>query len=912
MIAVLTSLSFATPWVLLGLLVIPWIWILLRAIPPAPLRLIFPAVVLLLGLKDRIQTSDRTPWWLLLLRSLALASLIIGMAGPGLNRQSLSPASPDILIVLDGSWAAGQAWSKVPEQVEIEIARAMQRGVKVAFLDLTDPSEIAFHPAAIFEGSARGLEPQPFDPDWTRAAEVINALEETRFDTIWFSDGLAHNEQKKSLLSQMQTKGTVSVYEAEKNLITISSVALLERSFEVNLHRLGIMGEKEVRLQLLGVAPNGLPVQIAAFDHVFQEGVSDGVIEIVLPPELRKRITHFSLKGQSHAGARYVLADQLNRPEAAIVAPRGEMELSELLKPSYFLRRALLGRADILDGGISDILPANPDIIIMPDVVQFEAKEDFLNWVQKGGTLVRFAGPRLAAAERRHLANDPFMPVMIRQGGRRLDGAMTWGEPKRVAIFPKDSPFFGLVIPEDLYVYAQVLAEPGPQLADKVIASLQDGTPLVTRSRIGLGQVVLFHVTANAEWSNLPLSGLFPKFLERLSRRGADFSQVSDLEGQTWTPVKVLDGFGTLQNTNSLAGVAGETLVDQRFNVDMPPGIYKSGERVMSRNLSKTSTDLLPMSWPLGVVMMQSDIKEKNLSGPLLSIAACLMMIDIIASLWISGRMRWALAAIVACVSAAEIPEAHAEMSDENMILLTQDIVLGYVLTGNKRIDQISGEGLEGLSRVLAARTSVEPALPFGLNLEEDELSIFPLIYWPITKGQPNPSPAAYAELNTYLRSGGVILFDTRDGDISGLRTGVNASLIELTRALDIPRLAPVAQNHVLTRSFYLLNEFPGRFKQGALWAQVTENNDTTNDTMPFPLLNDGVTPVFIGGNDWASAWALDDAGRAKYPVGRGYEGERQREMAFRFGVNLVMHVLTGNYKSDQVHVPALLERLGQ
>ena len=165
MITVLASLSFAEPWVLLGLLVIPCIWILLRAIPPAPLRLIFPAVVLLLGLKDKTQTNDRTPWWLLLLRSLALASLIIGMAGPGLNRQGFSPTNPDILIVVDGSWAAGQAWSKVPEQVEVEISRAMQRGVKVAFLDLTNPSEIAFHPAALYEGSARGLEPQPFDPN---------------------------------------------------------------------------------------------------------------------------------------------------------------------------------------------------------------------------------------------------------------------------------------------------------------------------------------------------------------------------------------------------------------------------------------------------------------------------------------------------------------------------------------------------------------------------------------------------------------------------------------------------------------------------------------------------------------------------------------------------------------------------
>ena len=310
--------------------------------------------------------------------------------------------------------------------------------------------------------------------------------------------------------------------------------------------------------------------------------------------------------------------------------------------------------------------------------------------------------------------------------------------------------------------------------------------------------------------------------------------------------------------------------------------------------------------------MKKSDIKERNLSGLMLSIAACLMMIDIIASLWINGSIRSMAAIIVASVLMAEMPAARAEMSDEDMVLLTKEIALGYVLTGNNRIDQLSEEGLEGLSRVLTARTSVEPASPFGLNLEEDELSLFPLLYWPITEGQATPSPAAYAELNTYLRSGGVILFDTRDGDLSRLRKGVNARLVELTRPLDIPRLAPVAQDHVLTRSFYLLNDFPGRFKEGALWAQASENIDTATDVKPFRRLNDGVTPVFIGSNDWASAWAVDDAGRAKYPVGRGYAGERQREMAFRFGVNLLMHVLAGNYKSDQVHVPALLERLGQ
>jgi hypothetical protein len=74
--------------------------------------------------------------------------------------------------------------------------------------------------------------------------------------------------------------------------------------------------------------------------------------------------------------------------------------------------------------------------------------------------------------------------------------------------------------------------------------------------------------------------------------------------------------------------------------------------------------------------------------------------------------------------------------------------------------------------------------------------------------------------------------------------------------------------------------------------------------------INDGVSGYVIGGHDWAAAWAVDDLGQPIAAVVPG--GEHQREMALRFGVNLVMYTLTGNYKADQVHVPAILERLGQ
>jgi hypothetical protein len=200
-----------------------------------------------------------------------------------------------------------------------------------------------------------------------------------------------------------------------------------------------------------------------------------------------------------------------------------------------------------------------------------------------------------------------------------------------------------------------------------------------------------------------------------------------------------------------------------------------------------------------------------------------------------------------------------------------------------------------------------------GIDLETDELAFFPFLYWPVTPDQARPSAEAYAKLNRYLRSGGMILFDTRDADIAigGRETEALRGLQRLAAPLDIPPLEPLPQDHVLTRTFYLLQDFPGRYLGRTLWVEAAPPDAERVEGVPFRNLNDGVTPVVIGGNDWASAWAVDAAGQYMFPVGRGYSGRQQRELAYRFGVNLIMHVLTGNYKSDQVHVPALLDRLG-
>ena len=208
--------------------------------------------------------------------------------------------------------------------------------------------------------------------------------------------------------------------------------------------------------------------------------------------------------------------------------------------------------------------------------------------------------------------------------------------------------------------------------------------------------------------------------------------------------------------------------------------------------------------------------------------------------------------------------------------------------------------GLVGLSEALRARTSVEPGAPVGIDIDTDELAFFALIYWPLTPAQQTPTAATVGRLNAYLRHGGMILFDSRDQQLTIGGTGPSGDVLRrVVGALDVPPLTHVPPDHVLPKSFYLMQDFPGRWAGGSVWVQ-----------QPDSRVNDGVSPIILGSNDFAGAWALDEFGRPMFPAVPG--GERQREMALRFGVNLVMYALTGNYKADQVHVPIILQRLGQ
>jgi hypothetical protein len=237
-------------------------------------------------------------------------------------------------------------------------------------------------------------------------------------------------------------------------------------------------------------------------------------------------------------------------------------------------------------------------------------------------------------------------------------------------------------------------------------------------------------------------------------------------------------------------------------------------------------------------------------------------------------------------------------------------------VTGNDEVDRISKAGLQGLTVFLAQRTALEAAEPAGLDPARDELAFYPLIYWPIVPSAPRPSAEALQHIDAYMKQGGTVLFDTRDAIEAPAGPGGEArgpgmlALRNILSSLDIPELEPVSHDHVLTKTFYLLKDFPGRFTTGQLWVEALPAESEDNESSRPARAGDGVSSIIITSNDLAGAWAIRPDNQAMLPLVANEP--RQREFAFRAGVNIVMYTLTGNYKADQVHIPALLERLGQ
>jgi hypothetical protein len=190
-------------------------------------------------------------------------------------------------------------------------------------------------------------------------------------------------------------------------------------------------------------------------------------------------------------------------------------------------------------------------------------------------------------------------------------------------------------------------------------------------------------------------------------------------------------------------------------------------------------------------------------------------------------------------------------------------------------------------------RTSVDVELePATVSPTSEQLHETPFLYFAGDRAVELPSSAGIEALRRFCTFGGFLLIDSAEGSSDG---AFDASVRKLISALwpsPAKGLEVITPDHVVYKSFYLLDKPVGRL---AL-APAMEG-----------IVRDGRLVCVYIANDLGGAWARDDFGNYDYPCEPG--GEKQRELAFRMGVNLVMYALCLDYKSDQVHVPFIMKR---
>jgi hypothetical protein len=908
-----SGLSFATPWILAALVVLPAIWWLLRVTPPAPRRVVFPPLRLLLGLTAQEETPARTPLWLLLLRMLTAALVIVALADPTLGERPKPASSGPLILFVDNGWPAAHAWKDRDTALNDALNAAAQASRPVVVVPTASALEpnVSLLDAAKATRTLRDLEPKSWLPDRARA---LASLRKAKFsgtpEILWLSDGLDYGDANATA-DALAKLGRLRIYADApgKGPLALKPEGNETDGFKVTLIRASEEGERRGRVTALGA--HGEDLASASFQ--FASGKNETTATLRLPLEVRNETRRIAIANEQSAGALRLLGAGSQRHAVGLVSASSIENEQPLLSDVYYLERALSPYAELRKGTIESVLAQNVSVLLLADIGKLADydRDRVAHFVEDGGLLIRFAGGRMTANV------DDLVPVRLRLGGRYLGSALSWAEPQRLAPFPETSPFSGLAIPGEVTVTTQVLAEPSVELSEHSWARLADGTPLVTASRKGKGWIVLFHVTAGPAWSSLPLSGLYVDMLRRLLdlAGGAHPFALSTNAAAAFPPLVTLDGFGQPQKPPAeVLPVRGYDLAKFKPSPKHPPGLYGAEGSEIALNAVAEDTVLRPFGSLGTTVEAYSGSQAIALQPWLLSLAVIVLLVDAVLSLWLRGLIVLPRRAVAAALLPFVLlfPSPHVRADDGFDMSAANDTRLAYVVTGLPDVDTISRAGLTGLGLVLKARTSYEPQAPVGVNLAKDNLSFFPLIYWPMDPREKDLAPEVISKIADYMRSGGTILFDTRDlslGPVRGPNSPGEQTLRRLLSKLDIPPLQPVPPDHVLTKAFYLLQSFPGRWDGGKVWVEALPPRDP--DAGPEPARGgDGVSPVIIGSNDWAAAWAVDSTGQPVMAVVPG--GADQRELAFRFGINVVMYALTGNYKTDQVHVPALLERTGK
>lgn len=907
-----TALSFTSPLILMALLGLPLVWYLLRLNPPQPQRIILPTIRFLYDTKTPPPKPLTPPLWLLILRSLIFLLLVFAFAQPIFKRNDLSIQNQTVLIIHDDYYIAGIDWQKRMSVLSGLLTDLDSAQNKILYIDgriednLPDFSLMP-NLASDIRMSLEKATPRPVDNDYKIFFERLeNAQQHNISQIFWLTDpfnGLEKERMKNWLSSIAPTEVIIFNPVQPIELLYNARVDESRMVFEVGFLKLAQQNISE-QIPVSLINSSGQIIHSGFLQNPSREDPGQQALEIGfdVPPAFLNDVIAARIGHTPHAGAVFLNQGDWVRPPVGLVTNLTLNNERPYISETYYLRRALEKYSEIKQGDIQGLIEdKSVSIIIWPDIfplspADISAVEE---WVENGGVLIQFASEHPDV----YSNNQSLMPVRLRAANRALDGTLSWDEPQRLTSWgASNSPFNGLAIPADVTIQKQVMAVPELSLLEKSWAVLEDGTPLVTAMRKEQGWTILFHITPTASWSNLPLSGLFENMFERLIKlnRQRGFNETI-ATAENYQLAQKITGFGQIQNLSSQ--MQNNINASVQFNretkpsYETPAGLYRSSMNSFALNLGPSLLHQNVFDFTASQIELRDADFRGNISffPYLLLLALLLIILDMIAlSMLHKFSRRIAVFLLCAGLIFASINSVQAQTSDEDLIKFSITTHLAYFKTGDATFDAVTEKGLKSLGDEIMRRTSTQIGGVHGLDISQTSPALFPIIYWRLHPTEfPRITEQTRRSLLDFINHGGMILIDTASGRIE------NETLTKLSQLVNFPALYPIDEKHVLKRSFYLMNYFPGYYNSEEFWTSKDEQNR-----------HDGVSGLLVGANNWALAWARNEDGEPSFAIQSG--SANQREWAYRFGVNLVLYSLTGNYKGDQVHIPFILERIGK
>lgn len=838
---------FAYPFLLLALLGLPLAYRWMRALPGGEVLVPFAAMMFLGPARGPVQTVKKIPLWLILLRLTLLALLILWAAGP--HRSVEAEATPrPTLILIDTSWSADLPGTL--SDITTFFDRHPDADVQVMTTDQDTPIPMT---SARWGAYQRTMTLAPYQA--TDTASVLEKRTDQR--SIMYYAPMRYGPQQQGIVNVLrQLPQSTVVLPARTSCAALSEV-------------------KETPTGLQAILNNQCktPVRGVLYDASTRQNLAEATTignTLAFPPVTQNASARvIALEGEDHFAGRWLLPSLGSGAVAVVHAasrPQG------LLEEATYITKALetSGRSVLL-GPVAAFQDKEIATWILPDATALDAETASVlrDKVNAGARLIRFWGPRLDALPPDQ--RDDLFPENPRFRARQLGTTLAWqGALKSQPLHPPLRGDGG-----DVMLLRHILPE---SETATTLAQLSDQTPWITAQALGKGQIVLIHTGLMPEWGNLATSRTFVPLLASLAAfsgaSGGDFSpQTADLP--LWQK---------LQPDGSLERDMGATL---RFNnetarptVDHPAGFYGSEGSLTPHNIAP----FLAKDPPTDSVLRPGD--------PTLTVRKS-------QSIGLSGDLRpWVFAGIVAlfilellAVVMLRFRRPGVAVAALLMVFLglpaqARDVQIGYVLTGQAALDQASAKGLQVLIQETLTRTNMpmDPRpVPLSLTAALSDWTPVMMVYWPLT-GTVAMDEGLAQRLRSYTAGDGLLVLDTRGGDNSLHYQTQVVSLQPLARVLGLTPLRPIAENHVVHHSYYILP------KLGGLWPGLNALAAAPQGT------EDPVFSLIVLGTDLAGGLLSADGA--------------VRETSIRTGINLMMYAATTTYKDDQIHIDAMMKRL--